>query len=232
MKRNLWVSFSSLGLFLGLCLGLSAGFGCGGSGTKPIYHPPADLAMGTTQNPGDDMADNTQQPMDDMATDQTSQDDMAMMQQMNPADMAMKCSAPAKLYPPKQGVAKSLYCPFSGAMGMKAQYCQGGTEHCCEPKTGQADCQALATACPNGDTDWQCEDPVADCPKGQQCCASGTLVINPDQSCANYATGFHGTHCAANCAGNEIQICTSTGECSGKTCIPFKAKGNSVGGCH
>lgn len=211
---------------LNLIIALALGVGCGTSNNKPVgTHPVPDLAMGG--GPGADMAQE-QMSMDDMAMDQTG-DDMAMMQQ-GMADMAAMCTAPGKLYPPK-GNGPNLYCPFAAAMGMKSVYCQGGTQHCCEPKMGMSACDPLAMACAPTDTDWQCEDPI-DCPKGQQCCGSGKLVINANPMCANYASGFHGTHCAAQCAGNEITMCTSNGECGGKTCVPFKTKGNSVGGCN
>jgi hypothetical protein len=188
--------------------------------------PPAtrDLATGAPA----DFAGMMTTP-DDMAMSQMQGDDLAMMQGGGD-DMASMCSTPGTLHPPKMGMP-TIYCPFSGVMGGKPQYCTAGTQHCCEPATGTAACQPSAMACAVGDTDWQCQDPVADCPRGEQCCGSGKLVVNANPMCANYASGFHGTHCAANCAANEIRMCTSDAECGGKTCIPFKTKGAQVGGC-
>ncbi len=141
------------------------------------------------------------------------------------------CKTPTTLHPPfADAGTKTLYCPFSGTDGGKNDYCDSSSEHCCEPQSGTAACTAKATACANNDTDWQCEDP-SDCGSGMQCCGKGTLVKNPDPQCANYATGFTGTYCAATCASGEITICTADSQCGGQTCLPFGAKGNQVGGC-
>ena len=64
-----------------------------------------------------------------------------------------------------------------------------------------------------------------------KCCASGTFVMNPDQNCANYATGLKGAKCAANCGANEIELCTSGAECQTMNCVPFSSHGNQVGAC-
>lgn len=160
-------------------------------------------------------------------------DDLAMMNQgtddsgMNNGGMDAGCKPPSTLHPPQMGKA-SIYCPFAGANG-KGAYCQQGQQHCCEPSMGTSMCSPLATACPTGTTDWQCQDP-SDCGNGKKCCGIGMLVIAP-QGCQNYATKFKGTHCASSCTATEIEMCTSDGECGGKTCIPFATKAAQVGGC-
>jgi hypothetical protein len=141
------------------------------------------------------------------------------------------CHPPTSLHPPKAG-KPSIFCPFSSVDGGKNEYCTAQTQHCCEPKSGTASCEDINTACQAGDTDWQCEDPVADCPQGQVCCGIGQFVQNADPNCANYAKGFKGTHCAASCdPATEVEMCTSDGECNGKTCKPMYTKGNQVGAC-
>ncbi len=142
------------------------------------------------------------------------------------------CSTPGTLHPPNADAGTAtLYCPFSGVDGGTNAYCDTTTEHCCEPKSGTAACTPTGVACATGDTDWQCEDP-SECGSGQKCCGKGTFVASTDPSCANYATGFTGTYCAASCQATEIVMCTSNAECtSGKTCVPFKSKGNQVGAC-
>lgn len=148
---------------------------------------------------------------------------------------AAPCSPPSKLIPPKTDAgAATLYCPFSGADGGPNVDCNPSTEHCCEPKMGEALCEPTATACADAKaTDWHCEDPIADCPQGQVCCGTGTLMKNPDPTCANFASGFKGTHCAAACTPTEIEMCTDDAECgAGKTCLPFRTKGAQVGGCN
>ncbi len=147
---------------------------------------------------------------------------------------AGQCKTPTTLHPPSADAGtQTLYCPFSGVDGGKNDYCDTATQHCCEPKSGTASCTPKATPCGATETDWECEDPVADCPSGQVCCGSGTIVKNPDPNCANYATGFTGTHCATSCTATEITMCTSPAECTGgKTCLPFSTKGNQVGGCY
>lgn len=145
---------------------------------------------------------------------------------------AGQCKTPSTLHPPKAGDTATIYCPFSSTDGGKNDYCTPQTQHCCEGSGAgsTSSCVAAGTACATGDTDWQCEDP-ADCPTGTVCCGTGTLVVNSDPMCANYASHFTGTNCAASCAAGEITMCTSDGECGGKTCVPFETKGNQVGGC-
>jgi hypothetical protein len=150
-----------------------------------------------------------------------------------PTDMASSssgdmagCKKPTTLHPPSGSM--TIYCPFSGTMNVS---CTKLTQHCCEPSTGNSMCVAIATPCTAGNTDWQCQDPT-DCTPGQVCCGTGTLVKSADPNCANFATGFHGTHCAASCTSAEIEMCTADAECSnGKTCVPFGTKGAQVGGC-
>jgi hypothetical protein len=140
------------------------------------------------------------------------------------------CHPPTTLHPPKPG-KPSIFCPFSGVDGGKNEYCTAQSEHCCEPKAGTATCQPAATPCEVDDTDWQCEDPVADCAFGETCCGKGTFVQNPDPACANYAKAFTGTYCAKACQPGEIVMCTDDSECGGKTCTPMYTKGNQVGAC-
>ncbi|GMV17548.1 MAG: hypothetical protein AMXMBFR56_57720 [Polyangiaceae bacterium] len=145
------------------------------------------------------------------------------------------CKTPTTLHPPKPDAGlDNIYCPFSATGGGKNEYCASGSEHCCEPKaTGAVSkCQPLSQPCGLGDTDWQCQDPVADCPSGQKCCGAGTVVKNPDSQCANYATGFTGTKCATTCGAGEVEMCTADSECAApQTCLPFGAKGAQVGAC-
>lgn len=186
------------------------------TGTDVVH--PMDVVHDTGNTP--DTGSDVPQAMDVPATD-TGVD-------------AGPCTTPGTLHPPRaDGGTANLFCPFSNPDGGASLYCNSGTEHCCEPTSGTAMCSPTATACAAGDTDWQCEDPGADCPAGSMCCGTGTVMINTDpRGCANFASGFHGTHCATSCTTMEIRMCTSDGECgTGQHCIPFKAKGNQVGGC-
>lgn len=146
------------------------------------------------------------------------------------------CKTPTTLHPPElDGGLDNIYCPFSATGGGKNDYCAAGSEHCCEPKaTGSVSkCQPSSQPCATGDTDWRCQDPVADCPSGQKCCGIGTVVKNSDPKCANYATGFTGTKCATACGAGEVEMCTSDSECTApEVCLPFGAKGAQVGACH
>jgi hypothetical protein len=145
------------------------------------------------------------------------------------------CSAVSTLHPPSG--QPSIYCPFSGADGGPNVSCTAGSQHCCEPTAGTGGCVASGTACGSTDTDWQCEDPAADCtdPSKPVCCAAGAMLnISSDPNCGNYATSLHGASCVATggCA-TGIILCTNTNECTnGQTCTPFRSKGNQVGGCH
>lgn len=108
------------------------------------------------------------------------------------------CKTPTKLHPPKADAGTSnIYCPFSGADGGMNDYCASGSEHCCEPKAfgSVSKCQALSQPCATGDTDWQCQDPVADCPTGQKCCGSGGEKHRPALRELRY--GVHG---------NEVRV--------------------------
>ncbi len=144
------------------------------------------------------------------------------------------CSTPSTLHPPSADAGTStLYCPFSAVDGGKNLYCTNTTEHCCEPKMGTATCDPIATACAPMDMDWQCEDPKADCPSGQVCCAPGATFGQGAPGCANFAHTMTKTQCmaAASCTG--MIMCTSNDECpaSQPTCTPFKKAGNQVGAC-
>ena len=146
------------------------------------------------------------------------------------------CATPSTLHPPMAGSSATILCPFGVPVTGTRLYCTARTQHCCEPTTGAGTCDPTATPCPTGNVDWQCQDPVADCATGMHCCGTGTLVPGGSfggMACANFASHFTGTHCAASCtAGTEITMCTSNGECpTGQTCMPFKTHGASVGGC-
>ncbi len=141
-----------------------------------------------------------------------------------------QCKTPGMLHPPKMGATDTIYCPFSGTPNVS---CTKVAQHCCEPTSGMSKCIDAKTACGAGDTDWTCQDPT-DCPQGQKCCSNdgATLVVNPNMNCANYATQFHGTVCAASCAATQITMCTDDMACGGKKCTAFNTKGAQVGGCH
>jgi len=142
------------------------------------------------------------------------------------------CTKPGTLHPPSADAGgKTLFCPFSGADGGKDVYCNPSTQHCCEPSKGTSTCSPTASTCAMGDIDWQCGDPK-DCGGNKVCCGTGAFVSSGSPQCANYATGFKGTHCAASCTAMEIEVCTSTSECPmGKTCTPFSTHGAQVGAC-
>ena len=164
----------------------------------------------------------------DLATpaDLASPPDAAMTTDMSSTADLAGCAPPSKLHPPAPG-RTAIFCPRSGP---PVQYCAIG-QHCCEPAAGVSFCQPAATACNNGDIDWQCEDPVSDCPAGQQCCGTGMFVMGAP-GCANTAKAFRGTRCAPNCQPSELQICSSNGECAaGKTCVPFDINASGVGAC-
>jgi hypothetical protein len=141
--------------------------------------------------------------------------------------------------PPTMVYAESkagVYCPFSAVDGGKNQVCTAG-EHCCETPegSGASTCNAAGTACAVAmSTDWQCEG-TPDCSgtSGTVCCGTGT--IETQAACGTYPaypyiSKFTGSSCAASCT--TYQICSQTSECpSGKTCVPVKPKGNTIGVC-
>lgn len=192
----------AVSLFVGLA-------GCGGNGGTPSH----DLSVAADLTSSMNNDDLSMSSMDDLT-----------MSGGNP-DLT-PCKGPSMLYP--EMVKGKFYCPF-GKTDAGSLYCTAGVTHCCEPAAGTSSCDPVATPCGGGDTDWLCEE-AGDCPAQMVCCGSGTLV--QDMVCGSYATGFHGTHCAATCVAGEIQMCTATAQCSNnKTCIPFRTKGNQVGGC-
>lgn len=144
------------------------------------------------------------------------------------------CSTPSTLHPPKADAgAATLYCPFSAVDGGSNLYCNNTTEHCCEPKMGTATCDPAATPCAPMDMDWQCEDPVADCPSGQVCCAPGATFGQGAPGCANFAHTMNKTQCMTAAACTGMILCTNNSECPAATptCTPFKKAGNQVGAC-
>ena len=149
------------------------------------------------------------------------------------------CSTPGTLHPPSPDAGTStIYCPFSGADGGPNVYCTGQTQHCCETPASAgtpSTCQDLATACSVAkSTDWQCQDPKADCPTAKPiCCATGASIGLGAPGCGNFAHTMTGTTCVATggCSGG-ITMCTSDDECpTGQHCTPFSKAGAQVGGC-
>jgi len=144
------------------------------------------------------------------------------------------CSTPSTLHAPSMTSPANVYCPFGMPPdGGHSLYCEASSQHCCEPLSGAGTCNPTATPCGATDLDWGCQDPGADCSGSMHCCGTGTLVLATSASCANYASHFTGTHCAASCqAGTEITMCTNDTECpTGQHCIPFRTHGAQVGGC-
>ena len=143
------------------------------------------------------------------------------------------CGKVGTLHPPDPA-KPGIYCPFGGPMGMGGSECLIGKEHCCEGNVGEVTmCVAIGTVCPQMKaTDWACEDP-SDCgAAGMQCCGNGTVVVNANPMCGNYASKMTGTICKATCDSTDTTMCTSDAQCAaGKTCIPFSKAGNQVGGC-
>jgi hypothetical protein len=152
----------------------------------------------------------------------------------------------------------TIYCPFSGDAGTGG-YCTpnpsnlGLAQHCCETPAGAAvpsECVTKITnPCPSipGTIDWQCNDPVTDCPSGDVCCALGANIglggVMGAEACQNFAHQMTGTTCvpasacpntAASAGANppNILVCTSNPECpNGQQCLPFTKTGSQVGGC-
>jgi hypothetical protein len=156
------------------------------------------------------------------------------------------CKTPGTLHPPNlEAGPGTIYCPFSGVDGGKAEYCTPQTQHCCETPEGSTTPSAcvdgITTACVAGSVDWQCEDPVADCAAGEVCCAAGASIglggMVGGMACQNFAHHMTGTACVAASAcpaASNIVICTNNTECTGigtGTCTPFSKSGNAVGGC-
>ncbi len=148
------------------------------------------------------------------------------------------CSKIGTLHPPSADAGTStIFCPFSasGDAG-KDIYCTAKSQHCCETPAGStlSTCEALGTACPVAkSTDWQCEDPSADCPSATPvCCAAGATIGLGATGCGNFASKMTGTTCVAAGGCTGITICTADAECpTGQHCTPFTKAGNQVGGC-
>jgi len=137
------------------------------------------------------------------------------------------------------------YCPFqAGPDGSVFGNCGTG-QHCCQYAVSAnlpSTCNNANSACLTPDAspnyDWRCNE-KDDCQGNQVCCLIGN-VITQDKFCSGQAftTGVTGSACKASCAtlqdggpGNEVQMCTSSAECGGKTCMPFKKGGGSYGVC-
>jgi len=156
-----------------------------------------------------------------------------------------ECGTVSKLHPPKADAGPgTIFCPFSATTdGGPEEYCTPETQHCCETPEGNATasgCQPSTTACMTGTgfTDWQCQDPVTDCPAASPvCCAPGaTLELGtPVGTCGNYASKMTHSTCttAAACpASGNIILCTSDSECTAPAvCTAFEKAGGQVGGC-
>jgi hypothetical protein len=149
------------------------------------------------------------------------------------------CSKIGTLHPPMAGATDTLYCPFSGVDGGMNMLCNPTQQHCCETPQGAtmpSMCVPNATACMTGTgyTDWQCEDPVADCKDATKpvCCAPGASIGLGMPGCGNFAHTMTHTTCVATGMCTGITMCTSDGECpNGQHCTPFSKAGNQVGGC-
>jgi hypothetical protein len=153
---------------------------------------------------------------------------------------AGECGKVTTLHPPNLDAGPgTIYCPFSATTdGGKNEYCTPETQHCCVTPEGSptaSACEPTGTACITGATDWQCEDPLTDCPSGMICCSNSGASLGigtPAGTCGNYAHKMTGTQCVAAGMCNGIQMCTSDAECpTGQTCTPFAKGGNDVGGC-
>jgi hypothetical protein len=163
----------------------------------------------------------------------------------NPGDSAPSDSgcAAIKLFPNPDAGA---YCPFqAGPDGSTFGNC-GTAQHCCQygvsanlPSTcsnANANCQ---TPDASGNYDWKCNE-KDDCNQNQVCCLLANVVVE-DKFCSGQAftTGVTGSTCKASCAtladggiGNEVQMCSGNGDCTGgKVCMPFKKGGGSYGVC-
>ena len=66
-------------------------------------------------------------------------------------------------------------------------------------------CAALLASCGGNEAALTCNEP-SDCP-GQICC----LVLAPNDS-------FDGSSCAGNCTGNDLTLCSDSGDCGGNDC--------------
>ncbi len=154
-----------------------------------------------------------------------------------------ECGKVTMIYPVDYDAGpNTLYCPFSKPDGGKTSYCdpQQG-QHCCETPEGSTTPSAcvdgLTTSCPvAGSVDWQCADPVADCPSGMDCCATpaGVTFVTAPAGCGNYTKGkMTGTACVAAGSCTTITLCTVDSECPAAhpTCTQFEKGGNGVGGC-
>ncbi len=143
------------------------------------------------------------------------------------------CPPVTTLHLPKGDAGpQTLFCPRSGTDGGQDNYCVPQSQHCCEGEAGS--CETAQTACAPSDIDWQCADPIADCVGGHACCGRGILATGLGSGCGNSALCFTGTYCStgATCASGEIEMCTSSTECSAGTCTPFTIGSNQVGACH
>jgi hypothetical protein len=162
------------------------------------------------------------------------------------------CGNSPSLHPTSLEAGGGVYCPFGGPASATTLYCGAGDaaseKFCCisgevgttyPPSQCEATCSFTATS---GNTTIQCEDPATDCPSGNICCGGAEKTIEEDTTCNYYKlSDWVYTKCesTASCAaaatapatGAEFQLCTSNGECSGKTCVAFKSKGVDLGFC-
>lgn len=236
MKKG-WLVIGALmgcvaGASLGACGSSVGGAGGGSTGGGATTSPTTSSSSGSLATSSSSGSSTTS------SSGATSSSSSSSSGTGGSAPDAGPCGKITKLHPPSPDAgANTLFCPFSGVDGGKDEFCTAQTEHCCEPPASAmtpSTCDPIATPCATGDTDWQCEDPVADCPSGMECCAPGASIgISADPMCGNFAHKFHGTQCVAAGTCMGIQMCTSDSECpSGKTCVPFATKGNAVGGCN
>jgi hypothetical protein len=149
-----------------------------------------------------------------------------------------ECSTVGTLHAPTPGSTMNIFCPFAPTDAGDV-YCTSMSQHCCETPEGNAtptSCEPIATACMTGSgyMDWQCQDPVADCPAATPvCCAPGASIGLGTPGCGNFAHEMKNTTCEATGACAGIIMCTSNAECPAATptCTPFDKSGAQVGGC-
>jgi hypothetical protein len=125
------------------------------------------------------------------------------------------CGTVSALHPPSSPGA-NIYCPFSTGDAGKPEYCQGGTEVCCETAAGAtmpSECIPIGmeSTCPmglakNGSSVWECEQP-SDCAAWQICCAAPYAGTTDTASIA-LGTPMGTCNTAADCPHQPDNACT------------------------
>jgi hypothetical protein len=236
MHRSLFMNRTHALSFISLFIAgtATAFFACSSNDTSSGPVAAADSGTKDTGSGQDTALAADTNPAPDSGAVDTAIDDTG-----SPAVDSGPCSKVGSLHPPSADAGTStIFCPFSavGDAG-KDLYCTGKTQHCCETPASAgtpSTCDPLATACPvPKSTDWQCQDPVADCPSATPvCCAAGASIGLGATGCGNFAHSMTGTKCVAAGACTGIVMCTADAECpSGQHCTPFTKSGAQVGGC-